>query len=776
MSIVEREQVFSGRYRVVGTLGDGGMARVYKAVDARLGRAVAVKMLHPYYNNQSAFVARFEQEARLAAGLNHPNIMGVYDIGRDDDGSHYIVMEYVEGETLKRLIEREAPLPLPAAAAILRQIGVALDYAHAHGVIHRDVKPENIFLTPERAVKVGDFGIARALDANTLTPAGMVLGSVSYLAPEQALGQRTTAQSDLYSTGAVLYEMLTGRLPFVAENALGVAMMHINEDAPPPSRLTPGLLPAVDAVVLTAMAKDPARRYHTGAALADALDHAEKAGATTTITPAVPPAPAAAAPIPAPTPALTPPTRLLDLRPVYPVKPVEIRPAPATPIVDLNAASTSHRLDDGTWAPLAAAGSRAPQGRASAVAPVAAPMRAKAVPAARGRRALIPLVVPLLAILAVAGVIKATTGGHGERYGAGYAAAPTATTTRTATPRYAVLGARHAMQHRRRSSAKPRRAAGAVGAVAVARGRHHAASTATPTVESASGVGAPVGPIVIQPTEAAPTATDAPSYTYTPVAPVAPVRRARPRARVAPTWTPAPTATYNAPTATDTVAPRPTDTPRPRPSDTPAPRPTDTMVPQPSNTPDVSSQGTGGTATVAPPTDVSTPVDRTGAAAPTSVPTSPPPADTPVAATAVPAQSGNQGAPASFNLDNVAVSAQALDAVYYANDVYMQVMQNRDTSNVDSAFSPALANTNRGVAANLAANHQHWNITLVGISLSNEQIIDANTVRVTVTKTERPELLSDSGQVIKPAYTDTETFVDIVQRINGRWIETNVYH
>jgi len=152
MSILERGLVFNGRYRVVGTLGDGGMARVYQAIDTRLGRAVAVKVLHPYYNNQAAFVTRFEQEARLAASLNHPHIMGVYDVGCDDDGSHYIVMEYVEGDTLKRLIARDAPLALPTAAAILRQIGLALDDAHAHGVIHRDVKPENIFLTPARTV------------------------------------------------------------------------------------------------------------------------------------------------------------------------------------------------------------------------------------------------------------------------------------------------------------------------------------------------------------------------------------------------------------------------------------------------------------------------------------------------------------------------------------------------------------------------------------------------------------------------------------------------
>jgi len=455
MSILERGLVFSGRYRVVGTLGDGGMARVYKAIDTRLDRAVAVKVLHPYYNNQAAFVTRFEQEARLAASLNHPHIMGVYDVGRDDNGSHYIVMEYVEGDTLKRLIERDAPLALPTAAAILRQIGLALDDAHAHGVIHRDVKPENIFLTPARTVKVGDFGIARALDANTLTPTGMVLGSVSYLAPEQALGQRSTGQSDLYATGIVLYEMLTGRLPFVAENALGVAMMHLNEDPPPPSRYTPGLPPAVDAVVRTALAKDPARRYHTVAALVDALDHANKAGATTTSTPVVPSAPTVTAPLPASTPTTVAFTRPLAPRSLHPVG---TRPAPVASAtvpwsaVDPNAAPTSHRRDDGTWAPLPVAPHRAPHSRASGV--VAMPAATHVARPIHRRRALIPLVVPLLALLAVGGIIKATMGGHDGRYGAGSAGPPPVTTTRpaaaTVTARSHALSAvppRHAATH-----------------------------------------------------------------------------------------------------------------------------------------------------------------------------------------------------------------------------------------------------------------------------------------------------------------------------------------
>lgn len=280
LRVVEQNHVFDGRYRVVAVLGDGGMARVYKAIDERLGRIVAIKRLHDHFNNQPEFVARFDQEARLAASLGHPNIIGIYDIGHDDDGAHYIVMEYVEGETLKSLIQHDAPLPSPTIAAICRQICLALDEAHRHGVIHRDITPENIYLTHEHQVKVGDFGIARALDSTRITATGMVLGSVSYFSPEQAQGQPATAQSDLYSTGIVLYEMLTGRRPFNGENALATAMKHINDEPPAPSSLNHALSPDVDAVVHKAIEKDPARRYHSGAELAAALAGALGAGAS----------------------------------------------------------------------------------------------------------------------------------------------------------------------------------------------------------------------------------------------------------------------------------------------------------------------------------------------------------------------------------------------------------------------------------------------------------------------------------------------------------------
>jgi serine/threonine protein kinase len=279
-------QVLGGRYRLLDVLGDGGMARVFRAEDARLGRVVAVKILHQHYLSQPEFVRRFEQEARLAARLSHPNIVAIYDVDRQD-GAYYIVMEYVEGGSLKGLITRDAPLSPSLVTAVARQLGQALDAAHAHGVIHRDIKPENILLTPSYDVKVGDFGIARALTSAGQTATGMVMGSVSYFSPEQAQGKPATAESDLYSAGVVLYEMLTGRLPFAAGNPLATAMQHITQEPAPPRAIVPALPSAVDRVILRALSKDPAQRYHSGALLADALDAAIVTGTSRTAARAV---------------------------------------------------------------------------------------------------------------------------------------------------------------------------------------------------------------------------------------------------------------------------------------------------------------------------------------------------------------------------------------------------------------------------------------------------------------------------------------------------------
>src|SRR5919109_5291156 len=209
------EQLLNGRYRLLRLRGTGGMASVYLAEDLRLGRRVAVKVLHPQFASDPSFVARFAYEARIAAGLAHPNIVQVYDVGHDGD-RHYIVMEYVEGETLKELIRRQGALPVARALAIMSGVLAALALAHAHRLIHRDITAQNILLTSEGDVKVTDFGIARELSGTampTLTLAGMVLGTVHYFAPEQAQGRPAVPQSDVYAAGIVLYELLTGRCP-----------------------------------------------------------------------------------------------------------------------------------------------------------------------------------------------------------------------------------------------------------------------------------------------------------------------------------------------------------------------------------------------------------------------------------------------------------------------------------------------------------------------------------------------------------------------------------
>src|SRR5918912_381704 len=224
--------LLGGRYRLLDVLGDGGMARVFRAQDERLQRIVAVKILHQQYLGQPEFVRRFEQEAQLAAGLAHPAIVAIYDLGHEDD-TYYIVMEYVEGSSLKEVIAREGRLPLDRAVPLIRQLGHALDFAHGHGVVHRDIKPENILLTPADQVKVSDFGIARAMTSPGQTATGIVLGSVSYFSPEQAQGQPATAESDIYSSGIVLYEMLTAPVPFAADNPLATAMQHITRQPPP---------------------------------------------------------------------------------------------------------------------------------------------------------------------------------------------------------------------------------------------------------------------------------------------------------------------------------------------------------------------------------------------------------------------------------------------------------------------------------------------------------------------------------------------------------------
>jgi beta-lactam-binding protein with PASTA domain/predicted Ser/Thr protein kinase len=257
--------LFAGRYRVTRKLGGGGMADVYLAEDQELGRRVAIKILHDRYANDEQFVERFRREATHAAGLSHPNIVSIYDRG-SADGSYFIVMEYVEGRTLKELIRTRGRCPIPVAIAYSRQILAALRYAHRHGVIHRDIKPHNVIVDPEGVVKVTDFGIARA-GPSQMTEEGSIIGTAQYLSPEQARGAPVDQTSDLYSTGIVLYELLTGRVPFTGDTPVEIAMKHLSEVPDPPSRDRPEVPPDLDLLVLRALAKEPTDRYQSAAAM-----------------------------------------------------------------------------------------------------------------------------------------------------------------------------------------------------------------------------------------------------------------------------------------------------------------------------------------------------------------------------------------------------------------------------------------------------------------------------------------------------------------------------
>lgn len=264
--------VVAERYRVVRTLGQGGMATVYLAFDADTGERVAVKVMHADLANDPEFVRRFATEARAAASLDHPNIVRVLDYG-SHDGVRYIVQEYVEGNTLKEIIRRHGAIDYRLATPLLIQIGLALEHAHNREVIHRDIKPQNILITPDMVAKVTDFGIARASSTNTITlTGGVVMGSVHYFSPEQARGGQVTARSDLYSLGIMFYEMLTGRLPFDGESSVAVAIKHLQEVPPAPTTIISSLPPALDRIINRAIQKNPDARYQTARELVDELD------------------------------------------------------------------------------------------------------------------------------------------------------------------------------------------------------------------------------------------------------------------------------------------------------------------------------------------------------------------------------------------------------------------------------------------------------------------------------------------------------------------------
>jgi serine/threonine-protein kinase len=268
--MVRAAETLAGRYELVEVIGQGGMGVVYRGRDRILDRTVAVKVLPALYAENPTLVERFEREARAAARLSHPNIVSVYDSGRDGT-VRYIVMECVPGASLAEILARSAPLPIPQAVEIAARVADALAAAHAAGIVHRDVKPGNVMVLPTGAVKVLDFGIARAAADAALTRTTMVLGSAPYIAPEVALGQSADARSDIYSLGCVLYEMLTGRPPFLADLPAAVMNQHTSVPPRPPRELETGIPASLEALVMRMLAKPPEARPQPAASVAPAL-------------------------------------------------------------------------------------------------------------------------------------------------------------------------------------------------------------------------------------------------------------------------------------------------------------------------------------------------------------------------------------------------------------------------------------------------------------------------------------------------------------------------
>lgn len=316
-------RVFDDRYEVVRLLGTGGMAEVYLVHDRHLGRDVALKVLSTRYARDAQFIERFRREASSAAGLNHPNIVQIYDRG-EAEGTYYIAMEYLEGRSLKELIVQYAPLRTQHAVALSMQILEALRYAHRKDIVHRDIKPQNIIVDDEGRVKVTDFGIARAGSASTMTEAGSILGTVQYLSPEQAQGGQVEASSDLYSLGVVLYEMATGVLPFTGDNPVTIAMKHVSEAPVPPRVLVPAVPENLERVIMRALAKRPEQRYITAQAFLEDLERVQR-GETV-------------APAPAFAPSTLDPhglrddqaTQVMGRVPTIPSQPTQVRPSSGT--------------------------------------------------------------------------------------------------------------------------------------------------------------------------------------------------------------------------------------------------------------------------------------------------------------------------------------------------------------------------------------------------------------------------------------------------------------
>ena len=267
-------RLLSGRYELLEKIGDGGMAVVYKAKDKLLNRFIAVKILRPEFTKDAAFVENFKMESQAAAGLTHPNVVGVYDVGREGN-INYIVMELIDGRTLNDIIADEAPMDYRKVIDITKQVASALKVAHKNKIIHRDVKPHNIMVTNDGVVKLADFGIAKAVNDATLSTGSKIIGSVHYFSPEQARGNYVDERSDIYSLGIVMYEMLTGQVPFDGDNPVTVALKHINEEVRPPSEIVPSIPPALERAVLKATNKYQTNRYSSAEELIEELDNIE---------------------------------------------------------------------------------------------------------------------------------------------------------------------------------------------------------------------------------------------------------------------------------------------------------------------------------------------------------------------------------------------------------------------------------------------------------------------------------------------------------------------
>jgi eukaryotic-like serine/threonine-protein kinase len=283
---LEAETVVDGRYKVLHRLGSGGMAEVYCAQDLQLGRKIALKILYRRFAEDGEFVERFRREASSAAGLQHQHVVAVYDRG-EYDGTYYIAMEYLEGRSLKTIVQQEAPLDPDRAIDLIIQVLRAARFAHRRGIIHRDLKPHNVIVDANDRAKVTDFGIARA-GASDMTQTGSIMGTAQYLSPEQAQGHAVSAASDIYSIGIMLYELLTGRVPFEGESAVTIALKQVNERPERPSAYNPAVTPELEDVVMRALEKDPARRYPDAEAFIGALQAARE-GTTTAVLAAAPP-------------------------------------------------------------------------------------------------------------------------------------------------------------------------------------------------------------------------------------------------------------------------------------------------------------------------------------------------------------------------------------------------------------------------------------------------------------------------------------------------------